>query len=213
MNVVTVYYKQIISTVSDTDCTFSFHQQMQTRLQEEKETLFKEVIASYGISDYQLAKDSNQKPYLSSHPDIHFNVSHTTDHRCMDKNSCIAIGFSPNEIGIDVEYIRDIKPVAAKKMCSPNEFIAYSSAANPTEYLTRLWTLKEAYAKFTGDGLKTDFHNLEFILVSGHSSMRIYHCIQHPEVVLYQYEPINGLFISVCVPSAPGLSVKLYSIE
>lgn len=218
MKVITIYYKQIISTVADSDCTFSFQQTMQETIQQEKQILFEKVLSSYGIasSDYQIDYRNDKKPYLSSHPDIHFNISHTTNHRCMDKNACLAIGFSPVEIGIDVEFHRDITPAAAKRICSPEEYSFYSTCENPTDYLTRLWTLKEAYVKYTGAGLKTDFHTLNFTLVSDSGtfgSYRTYQLSGHPEVVLYHYELTDGLYLSVCVNSQVDTQIVLRCVD
>ncbi len=66
-------------------------------------------------------------------------------------------------MGIDAEEVdRDIDLRLAEKILSPEEKERYRKAENKREALLRLWVLKEAQAKLTGEGLRgypthTDF--------------------------------------------------------
>lgn len=103
----------------------------------------------------------NNKPFLSNgfqKTNINFNVSHC------DNVFAIAItkGF---EVGLDIEsYSFLIDDNLAKTVFSENEIIESKkyTLIEKQEYLLRLWTLKEAYAKYLGLGINIDFKAINF---------------------------------------------------
>lgn len=227
MNHCVIYYKEILSTVSPSDCTFSFQKELQAKLQIDKDSFFEECLNKHHLSNckYEIAKRTDGKPYLSSHPELKFNISHTVSHLNPETVSCIVIGFSSEEIGVDAEYLRPVKSNLARKICAPVEYSAYETCSAPDEYLVRLWTLKEAYVKYTGSGLRTDFKELHFEQITDlkelhfkqqtvNDSLSVYALRNHPEVLLYQYSLPNNLWISVCTKAganAPDLCPVLVS--
>ena len=94
------------------------------------------------------------KPFF---PDSHwhFSISHTPDH--------VFCALAQSPLGLDAEEAdREIDLRLADKILSPAEKIRYGAAADKRDFLLRLWVLKEAAAKFTGEGLRgypnhTDF--------------------------------------------------------
>lgn len=91
------------------------------------------------------------KPYFEDSP-LYFSISHTKNHAF-----CI---LSDRPVGIDAEELdRRINPKLAEKILSPAEKARYDGEP---ETLLRLWVLKEASVKLTGEGLRgypnhTDF--------------------------------------------------------
>ncbi len=203
MTDIIVYYKELLSTVSETDCTFSFQKNTQNKIHSETEALFQYCLKQFGIlpSQYRIEKSDNGKPYLSTHPDLHFNISHSSDHITNYSTSCIAVGFSGLPIGVDLEYEREIKDSTAKKICSGREYELLLLQNNSNEYLTKLWTLKEAYVKYTGEGLRTDLSKLNFNLFQKQKNYDIYTLDNHPNVLLYQYSLKEYLWLTVCADS------------
>ena len=94
------------------------------------------------------------KPYFRE-GGLHFSISHTK------RRVFCALSEAP--VGIDAEETdRPIDLRLADKILSPAERQRYEQAADPQEALLRLWVLKEAEAKLSGEGLrgypnKTDF--------------------------------------------------------
>ncbi len=94
------------------------------------------------------------KPYFADVP-LHFSISHTKKHAF-----CV---LSPVEIGIDAEEMdRSINLTLAEKILSGTEKLRFAAASDQRAALLRLWVLKEAQAKLTGQGLRgypnhTDF--------------------------------------------------------
>ena len=78
---------------------------------------------------------------------LHFSISHT-------KRRVFCV-LSDRPVGVDAEEMdRDIDLRLAEKILSPSEKIRFAEATDKRETLLRLWVLKEATAKFTGEGLR-----------------------------------------------------------
>ncbi len=94
------------------------------------------------------------KPYFAE-SEWHFSISHSKGH--------VFCALSRRRIGIDAEERdRAINPALAEKILSPKELDRYARAEDKPLALLRLWVLKEAAAKATGEGLRgypnhTDF--------------------------------------------------------
>ena len=96
--------------------------------------------------DYETACIANGKPYFKEHENLHFNLSHSGNFAV-----CIVAGMP---CGIDIEGNRPFKPSVAKRFFSKTEYHWIYDTENVSvqaERFFRLWTLKEAYAKATGN--------------------------------------------------------------
>ena len=104
----------------------------------------------YGIEGHlQFAIGEHGKPSLVGHPDIHFNLSH-----CPRAALCV-VGAAP--VGCDIEAVPEQLDVdLCRYCCSDDELDAILHAGQPTLAFTTLWTKKEAFLKFTGQGLTKD---------------------------------------------------------
>lgn len=85
------------------------------------------------------------KPSLTDYPDIHFNLSH-----CREAVVCIV---SDKPVGIDVESVHRYKESLVRFTMSEKEQQAIHEASNPALAFTRLWTMKEARLKLSGEGI------------------------------------------------------------
>jgi len=94
------------------------------------------------------------KPYFENSP-YHFSISHTPKHAF-----CV---LARENIAIDAEEAdRAINLRLAEKILSPAERVRFEAAPDKRLALLRLWVLKEAAAKLSGEGLRgypnhTDF--------------------------------------------------------
>jgi len=94
------------------------------------------------------------KPFFED-SDLHFSISHTKDH--------VFCVLSSGPVGIDAEEKRrEINLRLAEKILSDSERARFDAAADKRDALLRLWVLKEAAGKLTGEGLNgypdhTDF--------------------------------------------------------
>lgn len=103
----------------------------------------------YGITEKPLFEyGEHGKPQLVGYPDIHFNMSH-----CREAAICV---LSKRPVGVDIESIREYKESLAHYTMSDEELEHIASAERPDVEFTRLWTMKEAVLKRSGEGLRTD---------------------------------------------------------
>ena len=111
------------------------------------ELLLRHALCETGIRNYGISQADNGKPYLCDIP-LYFSLSHSGE-RVM----CV---LSDGKVGCDVQQIRPISPTLAQRFFHPDEISLLT--AQPTEkakesLFFRLWTKKESFVKFTGEGL------------------------------------------------------------
>jgi 4'-phosphopantetheinyl transferase len=123
------------------------------------------VLASYvGVDARSLtfAARPNGKPILTAPPsatNLQFSVSHSGG------LVVCAVGYE-REIGIDVEYDPRLRALAddAHVLLSAVEERTLKAVVGPEreQRLSEYWTLKEAFLKATGEGLRSDLRCLTF---------------------------------------------------
>lgn len=115
--------------------------------------MLKELLASeYGITHFTVQSAVHGKPYLTSHPGIHFNISHC--------KTAIAVAVSTAPVGIDIESIRKPTPALIERTMNPGESRLILDSADPARQFTRLWTRKESVFKLTGTGITDDIREI-----------------------------------------------------
>jgi len=101
-----------------------------------------------------IVRTDRGKPCFEGTP-LHFSISHTPRHAF-----CV---LGPVNMGLDAEeQDRPIRLALAEKILSSGEYQRVRAAQDPRRALLKLWVLKEAEVKRTGEGLrgypnKTDF--------------------------------------------------------
>ena len=101
--------------------------------------LLDEVLRLNGIFNYELRYNDHGKPYLKG-GELFFNLSHSGEYT--------ACAISDREIGLDIQKI-GLKKHAMRKVCTPEELAQIKTA----EDFTRIWAIKESYAKAKGIGI------------------------------------------------------------
>jgi len=89
--------------------------------------------------------EPNGKPFFVALPDVHFSISHS--------GSMTMCAVHDKPVGADIEKIRVVGKGVAERVMSAEEHQAYMNAADKQRLFFQIWTLKEAYVKFSGDGL------------------------------------------------------------
>ena len=131
------------------------------------EMLAKKAVEEFcGVSaeDIILRAGENGKPYAEN-ADVNFNISHS--------GNLVVCAVHDKPVGIDVEQIRNIELKVAKRVYTHNELF-YLFGFNPAEEdfclvpdekmrlrFFELWTAKEAYLKYTGEGILAELKTLE----------------------------------------------------
>ena len=114
--------------------------------------MLKEQLRPLGINDLEMDYNEHGKPYLTHHPEVHFNLS-----PC--KNGiAVVVDFSP--VGIDIESFRMGSLGLIRKTMNPAETEWIRSSSDPVETFTQFWTKKEAVVKLRGTGITDDLHHV-----------------------------------------------------
>ncbi len=130
------------------EAALRFLREMDRKLSLAAFLLLQEALAKeYGITEPPvLAFGPHGKPFLRDYPHIHFNLSH-----CSRAALCV-VGDAP--VGCDVETVTTPLDRDLLDHCfNPREREAILAAERPEVAFCTLWTRKEAFLKWTGEGL------------------------------------------------------------
>lgn len=147
------------------------------------------LARDFHIRHAKIRREGLGKPQLL-HENLHMNVTH-----CKGL-AAAAIGYLP--LGIDAETPRAFREKMLPRICTLAETADILCAPESEQHFlfSRYWTLKEAYAKYTGEGIGLKFSTAGFSLSD---EIRF----QHPDaetVQFYQQILENQFLIALCVP-------------
>lgn len=131
--------------------------------QESHRFLRKAACWIYGEKNYDLAEREGGKPYFSHHPEICFSISHSGEYW-----TC---AFSDTEIGLDIQIEdnrRQRERIAGRFFSAEEQ--TYLTECDYKEFYD-IWAMKEAYLKYTGEGLARGLGKLS--VVSGGRLMEV----------------------------------------
>lgn len=149
-------YKQVLSDKELAKISRYHHLEDQERYIVSKYLL--RCILSHFIniapSEIQFHQHKNKKPYVDG---IEYNVSHSKNY--------LLIAFSPNPIGIDIEYLNkdfDFESLLSDYF-APEECAFINSGKDSKLNFYHLWTRKEAILKASGEGLTDHLNQLNVL--------------------------------------------------
>ena len=117
--------------------------------------MLQKVLSQNNLNPQNIKYGKNGKPEISG---LHFNISHA--------ENFVICSVSENPVGCDIEKIRSIKSGFEKRFFTQNEvcYLDKFSGEENLKQFFRLWTMKESYMKFTGEGMKLALNRFEFII-------------------------------------------------
>ena len=117
--------------------------------------MLQKVLSKNNLNPQNIKYGQNGKPEIEG---LHFNISHA--------ENFVICSVSENPVGCDIEKIRSIKSGFEKRFFTQNEvsYLDKFSGEEKLKQFFRLWTMKESYMKFTGDGMKLALNRFEFII-------------------------------------------------
>ena len=83
------------------------------------------------------------KPFFPGHTDRHFNLSHTA-------GFALCVLSDEGEVGVDIERVKERKEHLPRYVMTEEELACWDGT---WEDFFRVWTLKEAYAKYRGGSI------------------------------------------------------------
>jgi len=111
------------------------------------------LFEAYGINEAVMFEfEKNGKPYLKDYHDIFFNLSHS-----QNSVACIV---SDVQVGVDIQKTRQVKNNLAKRVLTEDEYSIFESSIEPNDYFCKVWTIKEAFLKKTGEGITKELNEI-----------------------------------------------------
>lgn len=147
----------------------------------------------YGLREKEMTygTEKNKKPYFENAPEIHFNISHS--------ETMVTVAFSDNEIGIDIEKIKNSDLKIAERFFAEEEYNHILSAENQSKEFYRLWTLKESFMKVTGLGLSLPLN--KFCIKFNKKNISVEYNNTKNNFYFYENDSVSGYCLSVCSDS------------
>ena len=153
-----------------------------------------EIIESLFIRNEDITIRENQygKPYLIKSPEFNFNISHSGDF--------VVCAIDNKPIGIDIEEVKTIEYKAiAKNLFSVIEFnyIIEKDISMQLSKFYEVWTLKESYIKFCGQGLSIPLKSFSFF-IDQCESIRLITSNRYKECTFKKFDIELGYKMAVC---------------
>lgn len=112
--------------------------------------LLRDILREYfNISAPAFYSDEKGKPHLVEDK-LHFSLSHQGDY--------VACAVDEKPVGIDIGQIRKVELPLINRVCTEDELCYVLGSSEETndkvwDRFMRIWTAKEAYLKYTGEGI------------------------------------------------------------
>ena len=107
----------------------------------------------WGLSPLpEIARREGGKPFFPDREELHFNLSHSGD--------LALCGLDRAPVGVDIQIVKAWRPGLPRRVCSTAELAWLDAQPRLWPAFTLLWTLKEARAKESGQGLTTSIRDI-----------------------------------------------------
>ncbi len=147
-----------------------------------------------GLSEATLSivRDPYHKPRFAQRDDLFFSVSHSGD--------LFLCAFSAAPVGVDVEHHKDCNFEQISRRFFHADEYAYLKANDFRDFFS-VWTAKESYVKYTGDGIDDRFSKFSTVCDG-----KLVDRIGDAQLC---YVPLReGYSACVCAQQISGISVK-----
>lgn len=152
------------------------------------------------LSPADISVTEKGKPYLPAYPEIHFNISHC--------NGLVVCAIDEESVGVDCERPGYFGEILIRKVLAASEqqLLAEKATTDQArqEWFFRLWTLKEAYVKWTGTGVDTDLTAFSFSFSEDPDRTDLQPRCSDPSVCCYQTKLPSGHIVSLCHTGKSG---------
>jgi len=144
--------------------------------------------------DLSYTKDTLGKPYFAVVPELHFSLSHSGDYWLC--------AFATFTLGLDLQKHESCRMDALAKRFFHTLEYQYLEDAGYGDFFA-IWTAKESYVKYTGQGIDDDFGNFSVIGKNGISSE-----LDGAQLRFLPFYP--GYTVCICAADINGVTMALF---
>ncbi len=138
------------------------------------------------------------KPYLVTAPDIHFSISHS--------GGMAMCALHGEPVGADIEKARLVGKGVPERVMSEAEYRLYRDAEDRQTLFFQIWTLKEAFIKYSGEGLGIPLRSFT-VCPSGSGIITDTGC------AFWLMQPADGYQAAVCAKGGAEPEIVMVSEE
>lgn len=156
------------------------------------------------FSDNDIVLSQNGKPYIKN-CEVKFNLSHS--------GTKVMCAVSGNDIGCDVEKVKDIDDKIAKRFFHNEEYdyiLSQKSEEKQKDAFFRLWTLKESFLKITGLGMKLPLS--DFCIIINDTEINIRQNLDNNDYRFFELDLKDEYKYSVCFLGDNEVETKIVEI-
>ena len=162
--------------------------------------LLKNALSEIGINDFRIEKKEREKPYLTGHKDIFFNLSHS--------GNMVLLGISDKEIGVDIQEEEKFKDSLINYVFCDNEKAMAKELVKALDLsidqvYTRLWTAKESVMKYCGMGISLEPKKIELFIRDNNTAM--------PNALAARSDVFDCTHLSLSSKDIPGYQMTICS--
>ncbi|MDO4940834.1 MAG: 4'-phosphopantetheinyl transferase superfamily protein [Erysipelotrichaceae bacterium] len=139
------------------------------------------------------------KPYVYDNS-VYFNVSHS--------NEYVICATSNNEVGCDIEHVRDVNMNVAKRYFNEKEYLDIINSNNKIDAFFKYWVLKESFIKNIGFGLKQSLDSFCIDL----NNLSIKQDVNKNNYYLHLYE-LDDYKYAICLFNDEDVEIKHIDIK
>ena len=161
--------------------------------------------AAQDVEKLQIGYEASGKPYLKGFHEFHFSLSHA------GKYAICAVNWE-NSIGADILQIRRADLRVAKRFFAKTELdqlMQLQQGIKQDRLFTRIWTRKESYVKFTGEGLNRELSEFNMDL----NSKKLMIKSQIMPVQFWEMEEPEGYMISICCKAGITNNIQYHKVQ
>lgn len=147
--------------------------------------LLQEVLFRYECLEKEVSYGVHGKPQIEG---LYFNLSHS--------GAFVICAVGTQAVGCDIEKIKESPKRIAERFFGEKEqrFLNSVSETERDEAFFRIWTIKEAYVKMTGEGASIDFRTFDIELGE---AVRVFRAGELQKCQIMEY-CLDGYRIAVC---------------
>ena len=139
-----------------------------------------------GIAENEIGfgEIENGKPVITGQDGFYFNISHSKNY--------LAVAFGNSPVGVDIEEERPVNLKIANKFFTKDE----AETVTDEKSFLRVWTKKEAYIKYTGEGFKkplSSFNSLEIPFIKTFCGEDYFLSVCSADFEKFRIEKIDGI--------------------
>lgn len=157
--------------------------------------LLEYIFNLYDIRNKEILYDQFNKPYILNN-EIYFNISHSKEF------VAIIISFN-NEVGIDIQYIKDVNKNIIYKMFHKDEIsdlIKINDNYILNNQIIKLWTIKESVVKCLKDTKHLLFNSFYININNNYSIIDGLHNfinVNYKNIYIYEYNLNNNYYLFI----------------